>query len=89
MLYESKMSHPITDERNDFGDTPLHTAAKWGFCEYLLLHFTAGKLLLDSVMLNNNVSYLSESLSFACWLAFTCISHAKASQQAKLKDSER
>ena len=62
------------------------------------------------LVLNNNVSYFSESLSFACCLAFACISHAssglevpnprrlrpedacemhaKASQQAKLKDSE-
>ena len=57
-------------------------------------------------MLNNNVSYLSESLSFACWLSLTtvtrprrirhlglkkhaCEMHAKDSQQAKLKDSER
>ena len=31
-------------------------------------------------MLNNNVSYLSKSLSFACWLAFACISHASSGQ---------
>ena len=42
-------------------------------------------------MLNNNVSYLSESFSFAWWLrpeeAYE--TYAKASHQAKLKDSER
>ncbi|KAI0228652.1 Ankyrin repeat domain-containing protein 27 [Lamellibrachia satsuma] len=31
MLYESKMSQSNIDEKNEFGDTSLHIAAKWGF----------------------------------------------------------
>ena len=49
---------------------------------FIIMHvhnsFTAWKLLLDSVMLNNNVSYLSQSSSFDWWQAFACISHASS-----------
>lgn len=38
MLYESKMSQSNIDEKNEFGDTSLHIAAKWGFREYVLLY---------------------------------------------------
>ena len=33
VLYDSKMSQSNIDEKNDFGETPLHIAAKWGFRE--------------------------------------------------------
>ena len=36
-------------------------------------------------MLNNNVSYLSESFSFACWLAFACIAHVSSGLSAAVE----
>ena len=46
---------------------------KMTFCvERLFYCITARKLLMDSVMLNKNFSYLSEFVCFAWWKAFTC-----------------
>ena len=39
VLYDSKMSQSNIDEKNDFGETPLHIAAKWGFCECFVFMF--------------------------------------------------
>lgn len=34
MVYHDQRSHMLNKNAvNDFGDTPLHIAAKWGFCE--------------------------------------------------------
>jgi len=39
VLYDSKMSQSNIDEKNDFGETPLHIAAKWGFRECFVFTF--------------------------------------------------